>query len=613
MSSKSIISRGFGFLGRMVRGYILVHFPTLGLRVIPAVKRHFIAKIHMPLIRAGILKSSYDRWMQLESKSASNQEIAPESLPHQPLISIVMPVYNVPLQWLEKAVASVRAQTYGNWELCIADDGSTRKGLREYLQQQEGLDQRVRINFLDKNLGISGASNAALAMAKGEFIGLLDNDDELAPNALAEMVKVINETEDADCIYSDEDKISETGKRYEPFFKPDWSPDTLRSYNYICHFTVIRKSLLDQVGGFRTGFDGSQDYDLFLRVTEQARNIVHIPKILYHWRAIAGSTGQRGDAKMYAYTAAKKALTEHLERINCKGEVYDGNFLGSYQIRYEPPKNARVDIIIPSKDQVGVLRRCIDSILLKTRHPHYRIVVVDNNSQEKETFAYYEELRKTNKVILLRYDKPFNFSAINNYAASRTDGDFILFLNNDTEVLSANWLQEMLGLAARQEMGAVGCQLYYPNETVQHAGIIMGIGGVAGHSHKYFLRNDLGYFGKIKICQNLSGVTAACLLIKRKVFEEVGGFEEELSHAFNDVDLCLKIRQKGYLITYTPFVELYHYESASRGYENSPEKKARFNKEIAFCQAKWKETFEAGDPYYNPNLSLEREDFSLRL
>ena len=601
-------------MGRVIRGYILVHFPTLGLRVFPAVKRHFNAKVYAPLVRAGLLKSSYDRWMKRDKKQMASEASASLSdLERQPLISLVMPVYNVEVEWLDKAIASVQAQSYNKWELCIADDRSTRKKLITRLKELEGGDPRIKIKFLEKNLGISGASNAALAMASGEFVGLLDNDDELAPNALAEVVKVINQRPEADCIYSDEDKISESGKRYEPFFKPDWSPDTLRSYNYLCHFTVIRKSLLDRVGGFRPGFDGSQDYDLFLRVTEQAREIVHIPKILYHWRAIQGSTGQRGDAKMYAYTAAKKALGEHLTRIGRAGEVYDGNFLGSYHVRFNPPKEARVDIIIPSKDQVEVLRRCIDSIVLKTRHPHYRIVVVDNNSREDATFAYYEELSKNKKVVLLRYEKPFNFSAINNYAVSRTESEYILFLNNDTQVLSANWLQEMLGLAQRDEVGAVGAQLYYPNETVQHAGIIMGIGGVAGHSHKYFLRNEHGYFGRIKITQNLSGVTAACLLTKRKVFEEVGGFEEELSHAFNDVDLCLKMRQKGYLVVYTPFVELYHYESVSRGYENSPEKKARFNKEIAFCQAKWQDVLEAGDPYYNPNLTLEREDFSLRL
>lgn len=602
------------FFRRLFRVHLLGSFPALQLFILPTLKRWFRSYITLPLIRRGFIQGEYERWLEqegliLEERSAVAREMA--GFIRRPLISLIMPVYNVKPAWFKLAVASVQNQSYDHWQLCIADDCSTDQELKELLQETADRDERIRLRFLEKNQGIAGASNTALQLATGEFVGLLDNDDELAAEALFEVVKAINHDPAVDCLYSDEDKISEQGKRYDPFFKPDWSPDTLRSYNYLCHFTVIRRQLVELAGGFRAGFDGSQDYDLFLRVTERAKQIVHIPKILYHWRAIEGSVGKRGDAKMYAYTSAKKALTDHLHRIGLQAGVEDGAFLGSYRIRYAVDRDPEIAVIIPTKDKIDVLNRCVTSIRNRSTYLNYRIVLVDNGSIEEQTFAYYESLKGDERISLLHYDQPFNFSAINNFAVNRIDAEYLLFLNNDTEVISPDWLEEMLGHAQRPEVGAVGSLLYYSNNTVQHGGIIIGIGGVAGHSHKYFPRRDLGYFGRLKVVQNLSAVTAACLLTKRGVFELVGGFEEKLSHAFNDVDLCLKIRDQGHLVVYTPFAELYHHESISRGYENTKDKRERFRQEREFCEQRWEELLEAGDPYYSPHLTLQREDFSL--
>jgi len=524
-----------------------------------------------------------------------------------------MPVYNVRPQWLHEAIASVRRQTYANWELCIVDDCSTDKALRRILLESAAKDDRIRLRLLEENLGIAGASDAALAMARGEFVGLLDHDDMLADNALAQVVRLINQQPDIDLIYSDEDKITEQGQRYAPFFKPDFGPDTLRSYNYICHFTVIRTDVVRAVGGFRPGYDGSQDYDLFLRVCDHTPRIAHIPEILYHWRAVAGSVGRDGAAKPYAYQSAKKALADHLQRRGLRGRVEDGFFLGSYHIQYEIPKAPEVTIIIPTRDKADVLRRCIDSVLEKTTYANYRILIVDNGSSEPATHRYYEQLGREERIRIIHYAREFNFSALNNFAVRQVQSGYLVFLNNDTEVITPQWLEEMVGLGQRQDVGAVGCLLLYENDTVQHGGVIIGIGGIAGHAHKHYSVDEEGYFGRLKVVQNLSAVTAACLLLRRQVFDEVGGFSEELSHAFNDVDLCLKIREKGYLNVYTPFARLYHHESISRGLETSRAKRERFNRERLYCEKRWKKVLQAGDPYYNPNLSLTREDFSLNL
>lgn len=611
----SKVWRGAESIRRIYRVHIFAWFPSLQLTLLPALRRRYRKYVILPLVRLGLCKGEYEQWLEVEQAiyQKLDEQVARQvdAFSIKPLISLVMPVYNVRPDWLRKAVDSVKAQSYKHWQLCIADDCSTDQRLLGVLKELAEGDERIAIRFLETNQGIAGASNAALELAQGDYVGFLDNDDELAPHALLAMAKAINREPEADLLYSDEDKITEKGRRYAPFFKPDWSPDTLRSYNYLCHFTVIRKTLLDTVGGFRVGYDGSQDYDLFLRATEQAWRIIHIPEILYHWRAIEGSVGKRGDAKMYAYDSARRALQGHLERTGLPGEVTDGNFLGSYHIRYTLSDQPKITIIIPTKDKVDVLRRCVSSIIERSTYQNIEIVIVDNGSIEQATAEYYASLQGNRNIRLLEYDQPFNFSAINNYAVSQVDAEYLLFLNNDTEVLSPGWLEEMLGFGQRKDVGAVGNLLYYPNDTVQHGGIIIGIGGVAGHSHKYFPRNEYGYFGRLKSVQNLSAVTAACLLTRQHVYEEVGGFEEDLSHAFNDVDLCLKIREKGYLVVYTPFSELYHHESISRGYENTPEKMQRFKQERRFVEERWASFLRQGDPYYSPHLSLISEDFAL--
>ena len=596
----------------MVKIYILPHCPFAQRILLPALGRFRRRVLSCLQGRYAWIPSEYHCWLQQQSSVPSFMS-CPEVMTLQPLISLVMPVYNVRPKWLQAAVDSVTKQSYTNWELCIADDCSTDRELKHLLHEISRRDKRIHIRFLKQNIGIAGASNAALSMAHGQFVGLLDNDDELADGALWEVALEINRHPDIDLIYSDEDKITDKGKRYAPFFKPDFSPDTLRSYNYICHFTVIRRDILKAVGGFRQGFDGAQDYDLFLRVTERTKRVAHIPKILYHWRAVEGSVGKDGTAKLYAYESAKKALSEHLERLGLQVKVEDGLFLGSYHLKYTTENQPEIAIIIPSCDKVDLLRQCVDSILQKTTYSQFTIWIVDNNSLEKETFDYYEELKGNDRVRVIRYEKEFNFSSLNNFAARQILADYFLFLNNDTKVITPEWLEELMGPARRSEVGAVGCLLCYGNNTVQHGGVIIGIGGIAGHAHKHFFCDEHGYFGRLHVVQNLSAVTAACMLVRKSVFDEVGGFTEELSHAFNDVDLCLKIRKKGYLIVYTPFARLYHYESISRGFENSSGKRERFTRELKYMQERWHDELKKGDPYYNPNLSLQREDFSLKI
>jgi len=602
-------SRGWVLL-ESLRTFFYQTIPSFFSPVLRLFKKLLRVALYNPLVRIGLRRDDYERW-RADETSLCNPDII-SKFSHLPLFSIVIPVYNVKPQWLELAVGSVLNQSYPHWEICLADDCSTDKLLHDLLVDFTERDKRIKVRFLEKNVGIAGASNAALGMSEGDYVGLLDNDDELTQDALLEVAKSINDNPGADLIYSDEDKISESGKRYAPFFKPDFSPDTLRSYNYLCHFTVIRKTVLDKIGGFRVGYDGSQDYDLFLRVIDEDAKIVHIPKVLYHWRAISGSVGKEGTAKMYAYDSAKKALADHLQRVNLDAEIVDGLFLGSYHIKYRISAKPEVAIIIPNRDKVEVLERCVNSILNKTTYKNYRIYIVENRSREQATFELYDRLKEDPRVQLIEFDQEFNFSALNNFAVEQIDTEYILFLNNDTEVIAPAWIEEMLGLCQRPDVGAVGSLLYYPDKKVQHGGIILGIGGIAGHSHKYFSHDAFGYFGRIKVTQNLSAVTAACLMTKKDLFLQVEGFDTQLSHAFNDVDLCLKIRKEGFLIVYTPYAELYHYESITRGYENTYAKRARFNQEKATCEDKWGATLEKCDPYYNPNLTLLREDFSLK-
>jgi GT2 family glycosyltransferase len=549
----------------------------------------------------------YQLWMERYEPKARELHTAQKEVAafrYQPLISIVMPVYNVEELWLRAAIESVSKQVYGRWELCIVDDASTKPHIKTVLQEYMNRDGRVRAVFLEENLGISGASNAALDLATGEFVGLLDNDDELAPFALFEVVKLLNQVPDLDFVYSDEDKLEVNGARTEPFFKPDFSPDLLTSMNYICHFSVFRRDLLRQIGGFRKGFEGSQDYDLVLRATEHARNIAHIPKVLYHWRKIPGSASASVNAKDYAFQAGCRALEEALVRRGQNGKV-EMIMPGRYRIRYEIEDRPLVSIIIPTKDKVEFLRRCLDSIRGKSSYTNYEIIVVDNNSIEAETMHYLDLIRKRPECRVLSFNEPFNYARLNNFAAGQAKGEFLLFLNNDTEVITSGWMEEMISHAQRREIGAVGIKLLFPNNIVQHGGVIVGLGGVAGHAFYGSPAGDHGYIDFAMITRNCAAVTAACLMMRREVFEEVGGFDEEIDVAYNDVDLCLKIISNSYYIVWTPHATLYHYESASRG-QFQPERNIRY-----FCD-KWQKFLEGGDPFYNPQLALDRNDFMVK-
>lgn len=545
-----------------------------------------------------------------EELEAQRTEVFPRSIK----FSIVVPLYNTPEKFLHEMIRSVIDQTYADWELCMADGsdeahGNVERICRQYMRK----DLRIKYQRLEENLGISGNTNACLEMATGDYIGLFDHDDLLHPAALHEVMRAICE-QDADFIYTDENTFHEKPEdAFCPHFKPDYAPDTLRSYNYICHFTVFSRELLDEVGNFRREFDGSQDYDMVLRLTEKASKIVHIPEILYFWRAHSGSTAGDISAKPYTMDAARRALGEHLDRVGLVGEVEDSSIPSTYRIKYTISGCPKVSIVIPNMDHADTLRTCISSILEKTTYENFEIVIIENNSRKEETFAYYDELKTDPRIQIVTWEGKFNYSAINNFGVREAaTGEYILLLNNDIEVITPDWLQEMLMFAQRPDVGAVGAMLYYPDDTIQHAGVVLGIGGVAGHAHKYFPRGDFGYMSRATIAQDLSVVTAACVMLPRTVWDEVGGLDETFEVAFNDVDLCMRIRKAGYLIVWTPYAELYHYESKSRGAEDTPEKKKRFEGEVRRFQARWKSELAAGDPYYNPNLTLVREDFSVK-
>ena len=541
-----------------------------------------------------------------------------QSFAYRPKVSIITPVYNPDVSWIKTAIESVQSQAYDNWEFCIAD-ASTKDDVKECLQEYAGRDSRIEVKYLDKNLGIAANSNEALSLATGEYVALLDHDDELSPDALYEIVKLLQDHPDADMIYSDEDKLDVDGNRTLPFFKPDWSPDLFLSCMYTGHLGVYRKSLIDKVGGFREGYDGSQDYDMVLRVIEKTNSIYHIPKILYHWRITQGSAAGSLDSKTYAYNAAKRALHDYMVRNSIKGEVVDGLWLGSYYIKRELIKTPMVSIIIPTKDRVGELRDCVESIRKKTQYSNYEIIIVNNNSKENDSLKYFNEIQKHHNIKVVDYNGDFNFSRINNFAVKHASGEVILFLNNDTKVITDGWMTSMLEQVERSEVGAVGSKLVFPNDTVQHAGIILGINGldndnnVAANSPQGGKSINPGYFGRENLLLDLSAVTAACMMMRKDVFEEIGGFDENLSVAYNDVDLCLRLRQKGYLIVYTPYAVLYHYESLTRGYEDTKDRRERFEKEIRYMRNKWSNIIDAGDPYYNPNLSLRHGDFRIKV
>lgn len=536
-------------------------------------------------------------------------------LAYRPLISVVMPTYNSPEEWLRKAIESVRAQLYEHWELCIADDASPDAHVRRILEEYAARDSRIRFVIREKNGHIAEASNSAIEMVRGEFIALLDHDDELSEHALYYVAERLNRNRDLDLIYSDEDKMTSYGMRFNPYFKPDWNPALLWSQNYICHLGVYRTELVRKIGGFRAGTDGAQDWDLCLRVADATseERIAHIPQVLYHWRVIEGSTAQSTSFKPYVKEAQIKAVSDHLQRRGVEGaHVSFLEDIAQLRVVFPLPKELPlVSLIIPTRNLLHMLERCVESILDKTEYKNFEILIVDNGSDDPDTLRYFEEVQKrASNVRVIRDDLPFNFSRLNNLAAKHARGEVLGLLNNDLEVITPEWLSEMVAHAVRPEIGAVGAQLWYPSDLLQHGGVILGIGGVAGHNHKGCRRGDPGYFNRIILPQYFSAVTAACLLMRRSVFEEVGGLNEvDFSVAFNDVDLCLRIGKAGYKLLYTPFAQFYHYESASRGYEDTPEKFDRFEREIAEMKRQWSHVLDC-DPYYNPNLTLLSEDFS---
>ncbi len=558
----------------------------------------------------------YQTWIDRnEIKTADEYKAELSELEKKPLISIAMPTYNVSRIYLKKCIQSVIDQYYDHWELCIADDCSTLSTVRKTLEEFEMLDSRIHVTYRKKNGHISVATNTAIDMAKGEFVCFLDNDDMLAPNALAEIVLAINKNPDVDLIYSDEDKITKNGKRKKPYFKSDFAPDSLLCNNYICHVAVYRKSILDEVGRFRLGYEGAQDHDLLLRVTEKTDQIVHIPKVLYHWRQLKTSTAVNAKSKTYAYDAGVRAVRDALKRRGLKGEVTQGALPGHYKVNYAVTEDHLVSIVIPTRDGADYLKTCIDSILEKTAYTGYEIIIADNGSEKEETMALFKYYTETypDKIKVVRIDIPFNFAKINNIAVKEAaKGDMLLFLNNDTEVIREDWLTQMVSLCQLKHIGAVGAKLYYSDDTIQHAGVVVGIGGIAGHIHYNFPKRSNGYFGKLISTNNYLAVTAACLMVRRDVFEAVGGFTEKFVVALNDIDLCLKIYDLGFYNVWTPEAELYHFESKSRGYEDTAEKKKRFIGEANMFKEKWPNYIE-NDPFYNPNLTRNKSDFSINL
>lgn len=579
----------------------------------------------------------YGGWIKYnEPKDADLKIQMKRKFDFEPKISVVVPMYNTKEKFFKELIKCMMDQTYSNWELCLAD-GSPKQNdnLKKYYEQ----DKRIKYKYLDGNLGIAGNSNAAIGMATGDYIALLDHDDVLADYALYEIVYNLNKFPNAEFLYSDEDKIDENGNRYDAYFKPDIAPDTLRCQNYICHFSVFKKELMEKLGGFRENYDGAQDYDIFLRMLEitDPKNISHVPKILYHWRVHNESTAKlNSNAKNYAFEAGKKAIEDHIKRVGLEGTVSKGCIDGIYRIDYKVIGEPKVSIVIPNKDGKDILEVCINSIFEKSTYKNFEIVITENNSETNEIFDYYKTLLKNDKIKIVNYNtgkrietedecsleytnknrrevKPgFNYSAIINFGVKNTTGEYVVQLNNDTELITPNWLELMIGFCQRKDVGAVGVKLYYQDETIQHAGIIVGIGGIAGNRFKSIPKSGHGYFAKESMIENLSAVTAACIMTPKSIYEEVGWMDEGLAVAFNDVDFCLKIREKGYLVVYNPFVEFWHYESKTRGQEDSPAKIKRFQGEMSRFEQRWPEILDSGDPYYNINLSLDTEVYHMK-
>ncbi|OOG66469.1 hypothetical protein B0E46_02270 [Rhodanobacter sp. B04] len=575
----------------------------------PGGRHAFATWLHALYVRRDSKAPTYERWLKLYDHAVSPARIQGDGL-----ISILLPTFNTPEVWLRHCLDSVLAQSYPHWELCVADDASTEPQVRLVLEEYAGRNARIRIVWRERNGHISAASNSALAMARGDYVALLDHDDELHPCALATIVEALHRHPQWQFVYSDEDKIDADGRRYDPYFKPNWNPDLLHGQNCVSHLGVYSRALVNAAGGFREGLEGSQDWDLALRCSERLTTdqIGHVPAVLYHWRAIAGSTAQGVDQKDYAHAAGRRALREHFARLGEAAQVMEIEGLcGVFRIRHPlPDPLPQVSIIIPTRDRADLLRQCVDSILARTTYTHYEIVVVDNQSVEPESIAYLAELATHPRVRVRRHDQPFNFSHINNAAVDGCRSELICLLNNDIEVVTPDWLEELASHAMRPHVGAVGAMLYYPDDTIQHAGVVTGVHGVAAHPYSGMPRGYAGQMARAKLTQAMSAVTAACLMVRRATYQQAGGLDPALKVAFNDIDFCLRLRQLGYTNVWTPFAELYHHESASRGREDTPEKRARFSREVEFMKRRWGSLLDH-DPAYNPNLTLAGEPFTL--
>jgi GT2 family glycosyltransferase len=553
--------------------------------------------------------SGYDRWIkEFEQRDDDYIRNCLASFRYRPLVSIIVPVYKCSEEILTKTIASVRQQSYPDWELCIADDGSNSENLTRVLERCAQEDSRIKVTTLRANSGISAASNTALEFAHGEFVALLDHDDEYAPDALLHLVDALQRKPEADLLYSDEDKIDQAGRRYDPFFKPDWSPDLLMSMNYVCHLTMFRRSLLERTGAFRSEYDGSQDYDLILRLAEIARKIVHVPKVLYHWRSMPSSTATSVSEKDYSVDAGRRAIQSHLERTNANARVEPGLETGRWRVRHGTDALPQVSVIIASGGKADILDRNLADLFAKTEYGNFEVIIADNSRRD----AIQKLVARWGRQHPVSYfdwrNQPFNYSVINNRAAERCSSPILLFLNDDTSVISPGWLQALVEQVVRPEVGAAGAKLLYPDGRIQHAGVVMGIFDNCGHAFKGLDGAVSHYFSISDVVRNVSAVTGACLMTRREVFHEVGGFDEQqFAVAFNDIDLCLKIRSLGYRIVYTPHALLYHYEAFSKTAKDLVPHPA----EVSAMQAKWGDTIEH-DPYYNPNLSCSTEDFSLR-
>lgn len=569
-------------------------------------------------LKSGILDhNSYPEWICLYDTLTDKKRAVIldriNNFKHEPLISIIMPLYNLQNERLIEAIESVRNQLYSDWELCIAANASTDKTTHSILKKYENNDPRIKVFFHEQNSHISAVLNSALEMATGEWIAFLDHDDLLSEHALFWVTDAINQHSNIHLIYSDEDKINDAGERHDPYFKCDWNRDLFYSHNLIIHLAIYRAKLVNKVGRLQLDIEGAQDYALALRFLEHIKpeQIYHIPRVLYHWRVHTETTALLPDAKPYAMKLEEKALNEHFHRKNIKAAA---EFIGhGCRVHYNLPDNLPlVSLIIPTRNGLHLIRQCIESILKKTSYSNYEILIIDNGSDDHETLRYLDRLGDTSNIRVINDERcPFNYSALNNNAVKLVQGEFIGLINNDIEVISSDWLSEMISHAQRPEVGAVGAMLYYPDNHIQHAGVILGMGGIAGHAYKRQPRGEYGYFGRAKLVQELSAVTAACLIIRKSAYLSVGGLNEtDLPVAYNDIDFCLRLQEAGYKNIWTPYAELYHHESATRGYEDTPEKKARFAKEKDYMKKRWGDVL-LNDPAYNPNLSLKHTDFRL--